>query len=108
MKFVPIAEDKGLIVPIGEWVIRETCERIAEWKSLGIEVPRVAINLSARQFRLKNLVEDISAILRETSTDPSEIGLEITESMLIQNVEEAVETLEKLSKLGFEVSIDDF
>lgn len=108
MKFIPIAEDSGLIVPIGEWVIREACRRVAEWKSRGIEVPRVAINLSARQFRLKNLAENISTILRETGTDPSKIGLEITESMLIQNVAEAVETLEKLSNIGLEVSIDDF
>lgn len=108
MKFIPIAEDSGLIVPIGEWVIRDACRTIAEWKSKGIEVPRIAINLSARQFRLKTLVEDISRILKETGTDPRRIGLEITESMLIENVEQAVETLEKLSSLGFEVSIDDF
>ncbi len=108
MKFVPIAEDSGLIVPIGEWVIRETCSKIAEWESKGIEVPRVAINLSARQFRLKTLVEDVSRILKETGTDPRKIGLEITESMLVEDVEEAVATLEKLAEIGFEVSIDDF
>lgn len=107
-KFIPIAEDTGLIVPIGEWVIRDVCRTIAEWKAKGIEVPRVAINLSARQFRLKTLVEDIARVLDETGTDPRRIGLEITESMLIENVEQAVETLEKLSALGFEVSIDDF
>ena len=108
VKFIPIAEDSGLIVPIGEWVIRDTCRTIARWKAKGIDVPRIAINLSARQFRLKTLVEDISRILEETGTDPRRIGLEITESMLIENVEQAVETLEKLSSLGFEVSIDDF
>ena len=108
VKFVPIAEDSGLIVPIGEWVIREVCAKIAQWKSAGIDVPRIAINLSARQFRLKTLVEDVSRVLAETGTDPRRIGLEITESMLVEDVEEAVKTLEKLSDLGFEVSIDDF
>lgn len=108
MKFVPIAEDSGLIVPIGEWVIREVCAKISQWKSAGIDVPRVAINLSARQFRLKTLVEDVTRVLAETGTDPRRIGLEITESMLVEDVEEAVKTLEKLSELGFEISIDDF
>lgn len=108
VKFVPIAEDTGLIVPIGEWVVREVCAKIAEWKSEGIDVPRVAINLSARQFHLKTLVEDIVRVLSETGTAPRSIGLEITESMLIEDVEQAVDTLERLSSLGFEVSIDDF
>lgn len=108
MKFIPIAEDFGLIVPIGEWVIRDVCKKIGEWKSKGLDVPRVAINLSARQFRLKSLVDDISRILKETGTDPRYIGLEITESMLVDDVEEAVETLGKLESLGIEVSIDDF
>lgn len=107
-KFIPIAEDSGLIVPIGEWVIRDVCRQIGEWKANGVPVPRVAINLSARQFRLKTFVEDISRILEETGTDPKYVGLEITESMLVEDVESVVDTLHRLVALGLEISIDDF
>lgn len=107
-KFIPIAEDSGRIVPIGEWVIREACRTVAEWKSRGLEPPRIAINLSARQFRLKTLADDVVRIMSETGTETRHIGFEITEGMLIEDVASAVATLEKLASLGFEVSVDDF
>ncbi|MDQ1343559.1 MAG: hypothetical protein QG650_278 [Patescibacteria group bacterium] len=107
-KFIPIAEDTGLILPIGEWVIREVCRKIAEWQEAGIDPPRISINLSGRQFRTKTLAEDIIGILYETRTDPRYIGLEITESMLVENVEETAATLSRLDDFGFEISIDDF
>lgn len=107
-RFIPVAEETGLIVQIGEKVIREVCYQIAEWKRSGLQVPRVAINLSVRQFRHKTLVEDFAAILEETGTDPRSIGFEITESVLVENVAEVSEKLKRLSALGIEISLDDF
>lgn len=97
-----------MIISIGEWVLKEACLQIKAWQERGYQVPRVAINLSARQFRCKTLVADITRILNETGVSPSSLTLEITESMLIQNVDEAVEILTQLRLMGFELSIDDF
>ena len=108
VKFIPLAEETGLILPIGEWVIRTACNQIAEWKQAGIIVPRLAINLSPQQFRQKLLANTIAQILSETNTAASHIGIEITESMLVHNIDEVVETLLNLSNMGLEISIDDF
>lgn len=108
IKFIPLAEESGLILPIGDWVLKSACEQLIEWQKQGYDVPRLAINLSAKQFRQKSLAENIARILQETGADPQFIGLEITESMLVQNVDEVVETLLKLSNMGLEISIDDF
>lgn len=107
-KFILLAEETGMIISIGEWVLKEACLQIKAWQARGYQVPRVAINLSARQFRCKTLVADITRILNETGVSPSSLTLEITESMLIQNVDEAVEILTQLRLMGFELSIDDF
>ena len=107
-KFIPLAEESGLILPIGEWVLRSACEQLLEWQKQGYEVPRLAINLSATQFRQKSLADNIAVILRETGVEPRYIGLEITETMLVHNFEEVVDTLLKLSNMGLEISIDDF
>lgn len=108
IKFIPLAEETGVILPIGEWVMRSACRQLAEWQQQGYEVPRLAINLSAKQFRQKSLVENIAHILKETGTEARFIGVEITESMLVQNVDEVVDTLLRLSNMGLEISIDDF
>jgi two-component system CheB/CheR fusion protein len=108
LKFIPLAEETGLIVPIGEWVLRSACEHLKEWQDQDYDVCRVAINLSSIQFRQKNLVETIARILEETGADPHLIELEITESLLMKNTDEVVETLRKLSDMGLEISIDDF
>lgn len=108
VKFIPLAEESGLILSIGNWVLRSACMQLLAWQQQGYEVPRLAINLSAKQFHQKSLAENIAVILRETGVDPRCFGLEITESMLIHNVEEVVETLLKLSNMGLEISIDDF
>jgi diguanylate cyclase (GGDEF)-like protein/PAS domain S-box-containing protein len=108
VKFIPLAEETGLILPIGEWVIRTACKQMAEWKQAGQSVPRLAINLSPQQFRQKFLANTIAEILKETNTDTSQIGIEITESMLVHNIDEVVETLLNLSNMGLEISIDDF
>jgi len=107
-KFIGLAEETGLIIPIGEWVIKTVCLQIKAWKSQGYSVPRVAINLSGRQFRDKSLIKNISRILEETGTEARYITLEITESMLIDDIEKVVETLKCLSDMGIHISIDDF
>jgi len=97
-----------MIVPIGEWVLRQSCLQIKAWQSQGYDVPKLAINLSVRQFRHKTLVADIMRILDETGVEAHCLVLEITESMLVKNVEETIMALQQLSALGLEISIDDF
>ncbi|MCX7185382.1 MAG: EAL domain-containing protein, partial [Nitrosospira sp.] len=107
-RFIALAEESGMIVPIGEWVIRQACLQIIAWQSQGYAVPKLAVNLSTRQFRQKTLVADITRILAETGVEGSCLTLEITESELVENVEDAIKTLNQLSALGLEISIDDF
>ncbi len=108
-KFIPIAETNAeTIISIGKWTIRTVCEQIALWEKSGITVPKIAINLSARQFLSKTLVDDILSILRETGITPHQIGLEITEWTLFKDIDSAVAIIANLSELGFEISIDDF
>lgn len=107
-KFINLAEETGLIIPIGEWVLKTVCTQIKAWQDQGYIVPKVAINLSARQFRDKELINNISRTLSETGVDAKYIALEITESMLIDNIERVVETLNRLNAMGIQISIDDF
>ncbi|MBF0109149.1 MAG: EAL domain-containing protein [Magnetococcales bacterium] len=106
--FIPIAEETGLIVPIGEWVIRTACRQIADWKAMGLPSIRVGVNLSALQFQRQNLIGIIQDALRETGIDPSTLDLEITESAIMDDVAKAVKTLARISELGVHLSIDDF
>lgn len=108
VKFIPLAEENGLIVPIGEWVLRQSCLQIMAWRDQSYEVPKLAVNISARQFRQKSLAADIMRILDETGVSANCLVLEITESMLVENIEETIKTLHQLSALGLEISIDDF
>ena len=107
-KFISLAEETGLIVPIGEWVIEAACKQINAWQEQGYHAPRVAINLSARQFRDNSLVSTIARILEKTGVESKYIALEITESILVDNIERVVETLGHLNALGIHISIDDF
>jgi diguanylate cyclase (GGDEF)-like protein/PAS domain S-box-containing protein len=106
-RFIPIAEETGLIVPIGEWVLRTACQKIRDWRDQGIELP-VAVNLSARQFRQRNLAQTINDILSETGVPPSYLEIEITESDVMENAESAIATLDELKARGVNISIDDF
>jgi diguanylate cyclase (GGDEF)-like protein len=106
--FVPLLEDTGLIVPVGEWVISEACRQIAAWRASGRDPVSIAINISARQFATRNLGEVIKHVLDSHNADPRFIELELTESLLMVNTEEAVRTLEYLKSLGLRLSIDDF
>jgi len=107
-EFVPLLEDTGLIVPVGEWVLHEACRQIEWWRASGREPLSIAINMSARQFASRNLGEVVKRVLDAHKTDPKLIELELTESLLMVNTEEAVRTLEYLKSLGVRLSIDDF
>ncbi|HYH43763.1 MAG TPA: EAL domain-containing protein, partial [Burkholderiales bacterium] len=106
--FVPLLEDTGLIVPVGEWVLSEACRQVAVWGKGGGEPVSIAINLSARQFASRNLGDVIKRVLDRHGADPRHIELELTESLLMVNTEEAVRTLAYLKSLGLKLSIDDF
>ena len=107
-QFIPLAEETGLIVPIGRWVLRTACAQSAAWRSDGLPGVRIAVNLSARQFSDDALIADIGDALAEAALAPEGLELEITESMVMQNPERAVSTLSRLRELGISVSIDDF
>lgn len=106
-RFIPIAEETGLIIPIGEWVLRTACEQISTWRALGIDLP-VAVNLSACQFRQRNLAETIHRILSEAGVPPQCLELEITESDVMENAESAIAALGELKARGISISVDDF
>ncbi len=93
-KFIALAEESGLIIPIGEWVLRTVCQQIKLWQTMGYEIPRIAINLSVRQFRDKNLITNMINTLAEMGVAASYISLELTESMLIDNVDKVVNILD--------------
>lgn len=104
--FIPIAEDTGLIVPIGEWVLRMACEQAKAWQLAGLPPIRIAVNLSARQFMQKNLTERIKQILAETELEPKYLELEITENIAMKD--DRLSTLHELRTMGITISIDDF
>ncbi|ACD97034.1 EAL domain-containing protein [Trichlorobacter lovleyi] len=106
--FIPIAEETGLIVPLGEWVLAEACRQAVRWQQEGQPPLRMAVNVSARQFRQRNLGLRIEKILMETGLDPALLELELTESAVMENPEEAILTLRQLKKMGITLSIDDF
>jgi diguanylate cyclase (GGDEF)-like protein/PAS domain S-box-containing protein len=107
-KFIPVIEETGLIVPIGEWVLRTACEQIMEWQEAGFDVPKLAVNLSARQFKDVNMLDGICRIVDETGVDPELIELELTESILMDDIERTLAVLNEARKMGFRLSIDDF
>jgi len=107
-RFIPLAEETGLIVPLGEWVLGEACRQARAWMDQGLKPGVVSVNLSARQFRQEGLVRTVSRILEETRLDPSLLEFELTESMVMHNVEAAITTLQGLKSLGVALSVDDF
>jgi len=107
-RFVGIAEDTGLIVPIGAWVMRTACAQNKAWQDAGLGKLRVAVNLSARQFSAADLLPGIEAVLIDTGLDPSCLELELTESLFMSDVTPAVELLHRMKSLGVNLSIDDF
>lgn len=107
-KFIPLAEETGLIHGIGEWVLRTACAQMCRWKDEGFGPLRLAVNLSAGQFNEPGLVEMVRRILRETGLDPSWLELEITESMLMQDQDVALKTMLSLNHDGVNLALDDF
>ncbi|MGH8632108.1 MAG: putative bifunctional diguanylate cyclase/phosphodiesterase, partial [Burkholderiales bacterium] len=106
--FIPVAEDSGLIVPIGQWVLRAACSQLREWHASGASRIAVSVNISPRQFRRPELVEAIQHTLAETGLEPRFLEIEVTESLVMENAEDFVARLYALKALGVEVSVDDF
>jgi EAL domain-containing protein (putative c-di-GMP-specific phosphodiesterase class I) len=103
-----LAEETGMIVPIGEWVIREVCCQLRRWQAQGLQPLRVALNVSPVQLKKQNLAEQVLAILEETGTDPNLLGLEITETSLVTANQETLDGLWTLKRKGVRILIDDF
>lgn len=107
-RFIPVAEETGLIIRLGELVLRQACHQITELQKAGFRNQTIAVNLSARQFRDQNLLTLVRSVLDETGLEPRWLELEITESMLMDDIEQAIGILNELKKLGLTISIDDF
>jgi EAL domain-containing protein (putative c-di-GMP-specific phosphodiesterase class I) len=108
IEFIPIAEETGLIVPIGDWVLREACRQNKVWQDAGLPLMVVSVNVSARQFSEKNLIASVAGALKESGLDAKYLELEVTESLIMQDVGLAVATMKDLQGLGVQLSIDDF
>jgi diguanylate cyclase (GGDEF)-like protein/PAS domain S-box-containing protein len=106
--FIPLAEERGLIVPIGRWVIQAACRQIRDWRSAGLAAPRVAVNVSARQFVSDTLVDDLVDMLTLYGVAPSDLEVELTESVLMADPERANQVLQQLHAMGVGIAIDDF
>jgi diguanylate cyclase (GGDEF)-like protein/PAS domain S-box-containing protein len=107
-RFIPLAEESGLIVPISEWVLKVACAQNKAWQNQGFPPLLMSVNLSPRQFRQKDLVETIAGILQETGLEPRFLELEITEGTIMHQADKAVALLEQLHRLGVQLSVDDF
>jgi diguanylate cyclase (GGDEF)-like protein/PAS domain S-box-containing protein len=106
--FIPVAEDCGLILPIGAWVLREACGQARAWKDAGVPVTSMAVNVSAMEFRHEKFLDGLFAILAETGFDPGSLELELTESVLMKHAASTATTLQALRKSGIRVAVDDF
>jgi diguanylate cyclase (GGDEF)-like protein/PAS domain S-box-containing protein len=106
--FVFVAEELGLIVPIGEWVFATACRQLKQWTDDGLPPLTISINISARQFMSRRLVATLLSIVRDSGADPRHIELEITETMIMRNLEQSIETLAQLRAVGMKVAVDDF
>jgi EAL domain-containing protein (putative c-di-GMP-specific phosphodiesterase class I) len=108
MQFIPLAEQTGLIVPIGRWALKEACRQNMAWQHQGLRPVLVAVNLSPRQFVDENLLHDVDDALATSGMSPSLLQLEVTKSMVMQNVPRAVRVLDALQSRGIRLAIDDF
>ncbi|GAB4169794.1 MAG: hypothetical protein Kow00100_10360 [Geothermobacteraceae bacterium] len=106
--FIPLAEETGLIVPMGQWVLRQACRQNAAWVEAGFMPLRMTVNISARQFLKEDLLEDLVGVLRETGLDPGLLELEITESMIMHDVAAATRVMDSIAAEGVHLAVDDF
>lgn len=107
-EFIPIAENSGLIIPIGEWVLRTACEQGRKWQDKGLPAVPVAVNVSAMQFRHQGFLEIVRRVLRETALPPQYLELELTESLILSNADVMLSKLRELKEMGVGLAIDDF
>lgn len=107
-RFIPQLEESGLIVPVGSWVIREACRQNKAWQERGLSPVRVSVNISSKQFRNESLINTVRQALSESGLDPRYLELELTESLLVDNTENAISIMDALKDLGVALSIDDF
>jgi diguanylate cyclase (GGDEF)-like protein/PAS domain S-box-containing protein len=108
LEFLPIAEDCGLILPIGRWALREACSQVQDWMHAGLAVVPVAVNVSSLEFRNEGFLENLRAILKDTDVDPCYLELELTETVLMQHVESTASVLGALKSIGIRLAVDDF
>lgn len=108
LDFIPLAEETGLIVEIGNWVLQQACGQAMTWQQQGHAELQMAVNISPRQFFRSDLLASVQQVLQATGLDPRQLVLEVTESMLMENVEAAVETMQRLNQIGLQIAIDDF
>jgi EAL domain-containing protein (putative c-di-GMP-specific phosphodiesterase class I) len=107
-RFIPIAEDTGLIVPMGAWILEQACWTAMEWREKhGVDV-RMGVNLSSKQFSDGSILETVKEVLEKTKLPPALLDLELTESLLMKNIEQTIEQLKALHELGVTISVDDF
>ena len=107
-EFIGIAEECGMILPLGEWVLNEACRQNQEWRAMGLREIVMAVNLSPLQFQDRNLIESISTALARSGMPANALELEITESAMMKSPDQAIDMFDKINKLGIRISIDDF
>lgn len=106
--FIPVAEDTGLIVQLTQWVLRQACEQAQSWREMDLPTLRISVNISAIDFRQRDFVDNLAAILKQTRLPPTLLELEITESVLMQNVDDTVDILNRIKAMGVRLALDDF
>jgi diguanylate cyclase (GGDEF)-like protein/PAS domain S-box-containing protein len=106
--FIPVAEETGLIQPIGAWVLETACAQAREWQAKGVPLPTISVNVSVRQFMRKDLLDVLVKVIRDTNLDARVLELEVTESLIMSDADEFVATLKKLKDVGIKLAIDDF
>lgn len=107
-QFIPVAEESSLILPIGEWVLETACKQIQKWDNDGLFSGRVVVNLSPRQFRQSDMVKQFANTIERTGANPQRLGMEITESVIMENLDTSIRMLQSLKEMGVEFSLDDF
>jgi diguanylate cyclase (GGDEF)-like protein len=107
-EFIPVAEESGLVVPLGEWVLHAACKQIKAWQGAGMRVPRISVNVSSKQFKARTVTQSVVGALKASGVNPSHLGLEITEGAIMDHAERNVRMLHEIKALGITLSIDDF